>query len=329
MKYLFLLFLLLGNTVFAQKSIKRADLFIRDPFILADKKTQTYYLYSSARDTTMMPNGNNGIAVYKSKDLENWEGPSCVFEIPNDWWASPRHGAWAPEVHFYEGKYYLFATFTNPERLLPNDKGRKMPTRGTSILVSDKPDGVFKPVKKTAHTPADWMSLDGTLFIENGQPYLVYCHEWIQVDDGTFEMLKLSKNLENTEGVSKTLFKATDAAWVKSIHAKPYNADGFVTDGAWFYRTKTGKLLMLWSSFSSEGYTVGIAESSNGKIGGQWKQQKDVLYCQDGGHAMIFKAFDGRLLMTLHQPNSGKIRARIFEIDDLGQTLKIKNEISL
>jgi GH43 family beta-xylosidase len=314
--------------VFAQKTIKRADLFVRDPFILADAKTQTYYLYASAKDTTVMPNGNNGVVVYRSKDLENWDAPKPIFEIPNDIWASPQHGAWAPEAHFYKGQYYLFVTLSNPQKLLTNDKGRNMPTRGTTILVSETPDGNFKILKKTAHTPTDWMALDGTLFVENGQPYLVFCHEWIQVTDGTFELVKLSKDLSDTEGVPKTLFKATDAAWVKSINAKQYNSEGFVTDGAWFYRTKTGKLLMLWSSFCSAGYAVGIAESSNGKIGGKWTQQKDVLFAQNGGHPMLFKAFDGRLLMILHQPNSGAIRARIFEMTDLGHTLTIKKEVN-
>ncbi len=321
------LLLFFTKSIFAQNTTKRADLFVRDPFILTDTKTKTYYLYASAKDTTLMPNGNNGIVVYTSKDLNHWESPKPVFEIPNDSWASPRHGAWAPEVHFYKGKYYLFVTLSNPEKPLPNDKGRNMPMRGTTILVSDKPDGIFTPLKNEPHTPADWMSLDGTLFIENGQPYLVFCHEWVQIETGTFERIKLSKNLKNTEGVAKTIFKVTDANWVKSINAKPYNATGFVSDGAWFYRTKTGKLLMLWSSFSSCGYTVGIAESSNGKLTGAWKQQQDVLYCNNGGHAMLFKTFEGRLMMTLHQPNSGNIRARIFEMEDLGNTIKIKNEM--
>jgi GH43 family beta-xylosidase len=325
-KVLFML-LFLSKICLSQTTIKRADLFVRDPFILTDKRTKTYYLYASAKDTSIMPNGSNGVVVYTSKDLNNWKNPKPVFEIDNNSWASPRHGAWAPEVHFYKGKYYLFVTLSNPDKPLPNDKGRNMPMRGTAILVSDTPDGIFKPLKNEPHTPAYWMALDGTFFIENGQPYMVYCHEWVQIETGTFERVKLSKNLENREGVSKTMFKVTDAAWVKSITAKPYNATGFVSDGAWFYRTKTGKLLMLWSSFSSLGYTVGIVQSSNGKLTGQWIQQKEVLYCNNGGHAMLFKTFDGRLMMTLHQPNSGTIRARIFEIEDLGHTLKIKNEM--
>jgi Glycosyl hydrolases family 43 len=329
MKYLIGLFLLLNTSVFAQKTIQRADLFVRDPFIYADATTRTYYLFASVQDTTLMPHGNYGVMVYKSKDLNTWEAPKPVFEIPNDSWASPRHGAWASEVHFYKGKYYLFVTLTNDVQPLKQDEKGALPKRGTTILVSDKIDGTYQPLKNTPHTPADWVALDGTLFIENEQPYIVFCHEWMQIGDGTFESAQLSKDLKNTEGGVKTLFRATDAAWVRLLKVPKHNREGYVTDGAWFYRTKTGKLLMLWSSFSSAGYTVGIAESSNGRLSGKWTQQKEVLYAENGGHAMLFRAFDGRLLMTLHQPNSGNIRARIFEMEDVGRTIRIKNELPM
>ena len=41
---------------------------------------------------------------------------------------------------------------------------------------------------------------------------------------------------------------------------------------------------------------------------------------------MIFRTFDGCLCLTLHQPNfpGGAERARIFELEDLGHILRIK-----
>jgi hypothetical protein len=43
---------------------------------------------------------------------------------------------------------------------------------------------------------------------------------------------------------------------------------------------------------------------------------------------MLFNTFDGRLAMVIHQPNRRVERARFFEIEDLGHTLRIKEEIS-
>ena len=38
---------------------------------------------------------------------------------------------------------------------------------------------------------------------------------------------------------------------------------------------------------------------------------------------------DGRLVMPVRQPNQGKIRARLFELEDVGNTLRIKGEIPM
>ena len=73
---------------------------------------------------------------------------------------------------------------------------------------------------------------------------------------------------------------------------------------------------MLWSSFGDDGYAVGVAESSNGKLSGKWTQ-KTPLFEKDGGHSMIFKTLEGKMMLTLHHPNSGDIRARLFEIEEI------------
>ena len=82
---------------------------------------------------------------------------------------------------------------------------------------------------------------------------------------------------------------------------------------------------MIWWSFGKGGYTVGVAASTSGKLRGPWVQQAEPVYASDGGHGMIFKRFDGQLMMVLHQPNGrGLERARLFELEDTGETLKIK-----
>jgi len=42
---------------------------------------------------------------------------------------------------------------------------------------------------------------------------------------------------------------------------------------------------------------------------------------------MIFQGFDGRLVMPIHQPNSGPIRMRLFELEDLGDRIALKQEV--
>ena len=87
---------------------------------------------------------------------------------------------------------------------------------------------------------------------------------------------------------------------------------------------------MIWSSFMNGEYATGIAESVTGKVTGPWRQQKEPLFTKDSGHGMIFKTLDGRLCITFHGPNnpSGKERAHIYELEDVGNTIVLKGKIS-
>ncbi|HRQ51406.1 MAG TPA: hypothetical protein PLR74_12760, partial [Agriterribacter sp.] len=103
----------------------------------------------------------------------------------------------------------------------------------------------------------------------------------------------------------------------------------YVTDGCFLYRTKADKLLMIWSSFKNGKYTIGIASSTTGKVRGPWIQQPNLLFEEHGGHGMLFKTFEGKLMLTFHGPNSpaGKERMKIFEVEDTGNSLKLKKQL--
>ena len=64
--------------------------------------------------------------------------------------------------------------------------------------------------------------------------------------------------------------------------------------------TENGKLLLLWSSFRANGeYAIGRAISHSGNLCGPWHQQSNSLN-DDGGHAMLFRDFQGSLLLSYH-----------------------------
>jgi beta-xylosidase len=317
------IFLLSLRASFA--AIPSEDLRVRDPFILPDPGTGIYYLYRQiANGRGDSTEGERGVQVFTSSDLKRWEGPTTVFAQPADFWADAE--VWAPEVHMYQGKYYLFVTFT-ANRTLPGegatDAGPMRP-RGTQILVADSPLGPFRPFANRAHTPETWMSLDGTLWIEEGVPWMVFCREWHQVTDGTMELVRLAPDLSAPVGEPRTLFRATDGPWVLSMREAIGGKHGYVTDGPWIHRTRTGKLLMIWSSFGRERYAIGIAESKTGRIDGPWGQQPDLLVSADGGHGMIFRTFEGQLTLVFHQPNlRSEERMRFFALEDTGDTLRL------
>ncbi len=300
--------------------LKTADIRIRDPFIYADQQSKTYYMYAQAGNragSTFL-----GVEAYTSKDLVNWTAPRPGLTLLDD---GRIVDVWAPEMHRYQGRFYLFVTLTMSQTLSENKPVQKsdwppMHVRGTHVFQADSPLGPFQPCKPTSHTPPDWMALDGTLFVEKGKPFMVFCREWVQVIDGTMECVQLKDDLSDVVGKPQTLFKASSAPGaVKSADS------GKVTDGCFLYRSpKSKRLFMIWSTFipGSE-YCVVLTHSESGTIDGPWLGQR-IIYSQNGGHAMIFQSLDGQLLLALHQPNSGdQERLRLFQVLDHGDTLEI------
>ncbi|MDO3409799.1 glycoside hydrolase family 43 protein [Saccharibacillus sp. CPCC 101409] len=313
-----------------QRGHRLADIPLHDPFVLADKRTRTYYLYSGAAPRL---NGvdRHGVLVYKSADLDEWEGPYVVFAVPDGVWADPQHGAWAPEVHEHGGRFYLFVTLHNEGRPLEggpvNGYGRHW--RGTAVAVSDSPEGPFELLDADAPVvPFADMTLDGTLHIdEDGLPWMAYCHEWVQTIDGTVEAVRLTDDLSAAASEPIVLFRGSDAPWLEEGEA-PLPPEGkvreYVTDGCQLHRTSGGSLVMLWSSYEDGGYVQTIARSASGRLEGPW-EQLEPLVKEDSGHGMLFRTFDGQWKLILHRPfKLPESRGYLYDIEDTGETFRLK-----
>ena len=83
---------------------------------------------------------------------------------------------------------------------------------------------------------------------------------------------------------------------------------------------------MIWSNNGKSGYAIGIAASQSGTLAGPWVQQDDLLFEQNGGHGMIFRTFDGKLMLALHQPNNpkGQERLQLFALKDTGSSFTVR-----
>jgi beta-xylosidase len=294
---------------------------LHDPFIVADQASKTYYLFTR-NETAMTGDRRLGTMVYTSKDLKHWSKPRVVFALPEGTWA--KGGAWAPEVHGWKGKWYLFTTFHDEAAALPPQGNRKPYRRGTILAVADKVDGPYRVVRGGEPiAPKELMTLDGTLYTDPaGKPWLVYAHEWLQTTIGTIEAIPLEDDL-SAAGAPRVLFRADAAPWAKGQR----QADGdtvWVTDGPEFYRTRSGTLVMLWSSYGERGYVQGIARAKSGKLEGPW-EQLDPLVRRDSGHGMLFRAFDGRLMMMLHRPFTLAL-GKLYEMKDAGDRVEVVRE---
>ena len=287
---------------------------LSDPFILADTITSTYYM-----------TGTGGL-LWESNDLRKWTGPYTVTMIDTNSWMGPSPMIWAAELHYYKDRYYYFATFTNRSVNIDTVKGNVIERRACHVLVSDRPDGPYIPMKDSIYLPPDKPTLDGTLWVDkDGIPYMVYCYEWLQNWNGTIEKIELKPDLSGTIGGGQVLFRASDSPWSKDFDENGNIVPHRVTDGPWLFLTQTEKLGMLWTSWAFSDYTQGVAYSESGTLDGPWVQEKEPITPSNYGHGMLFHTFDGQLLMSVHshQKISGRtIRTpHLFEVDDTGDKI--------
>lgn len=291
---------------------------LSDPFILADKKTNTYYM-----------TGTGGM-LWKSNDLEKWTGPYKVVQTDSNSWMGPRPMIWAAELHYYENRYYYFATFTNRNIKIDSVKGNVIERRACHVLVSDKAEGPYLLMKDSVYLPGNRPTLDATLWIDKDKkPYMVYCWEWLQNWNGTVEKIELKKDFSGTAGEGKILFRAGDSPWSKEKDEQGNDKPNKVTDGPFLFKTQTGKLGMLWTSWIYDVYTQGVAYSASGTLDGPWIQEKEPITPPNYGHGMLFRTFKGKLLMALHSHKNANGRyiriPRLFEVDDSGDKIILGN----
>ena len=293
---------------------------LSDPFILADKKTATYYM-----------TGTGGL-LWKSKDLKKWTGPFHVTKPDPNSWMGKNPMIWAAELHPYQGKYFYFATFTNRNIKIDTVKGNVIDRRACHVLVSDNAAGPYVPMKDSIYLPANMPTLDANFWIEDSKPYMIYCHEWLQNWNGTVEKIELKKDLSGSIGKGKILFRASDSPWSREKDDKGNDIPNKVTDGPFVFRTQTGKLGMLWTSWIYDVYTQGVAYSSSGTLDGPWIQEQQPITPPNFGHGMLFRTFEGKLLMAVHSHKKVDGRTiripHLFEVDDSDDKIIVGRDLN-
>lgn len=310
------------STAFAQEREQRIkenipldSIRLSDPCILADKNTSMYYMTGT------------GGKLWKSKNLKSWSGPYTVAKTDSESWMGKNPMIWAAELHAYKGEYYYFATFTNRDVKIDTVKGNVIERRASHALVSNRPDGPYVPMKDPVYLPANKPTLDGTFWVDaDDKPYMIYCYEWLQNWDGTIESIELKSDLSGSVGDGKLLFRASESPWSREKE-DGVDKPNKVTDGPWLFRTQTGRLGMIWTSWIYNVYTQGVAYSQSRTLAGPWLQEKNPITPPNFGHGMLFQTLEGKWLMSVHshkEINGHYHRVpHLFEIDLSGDKLVV------
>ena len=211
--------------------------------------------------------------------------------------------------------------------------------RGTQIAASDTPAGPFVPIAAKASTPEGVSCIDGTFWVEDGRPYIIYSHDWPdnwveekQAYVGEIWAALLTDDLTAIDGEPWRLFASDESPISKATpHHITYQGRQtmrYGSDAPFLQTLSGGRLYMTWSPYLENNYVVLSLISESGKLAGPWKHSEKPLYDNNGGHAMFFADKRGRNIMCLHQPEKNMLeRARLYEMEEKGEGLAVVREI--
>ena len=251
-------------------------LYLADPFIF--EENGVFYAYGTyAKD---------GIAVYKSYNMKEWEGP-CGNAVgglalhKSDSWGE--YNFWAPEVYKSGDRYVM--TYSAEERVV--------------VAFSDSPAGPFRQETPYAPYATGKGSIDSHIFMDDdGQAYMYFVRFGFGKGN-EIRYVKLEKDLKTVCGPQKECINATRGTWevVEPEHR--------VSEGPFVLKHK-GLYYLSYSCnhFRSCDYAVGYAVSNSPS--GPWKRYEGnpILIRQGGhcgtGHHAFFKRSDGKLFIIYH-----------------------------
>lgn len=251
-----------------------------DPFLLC--YGGKYYLYCTKQtdENTVAfetsDSGIDGFEVYESIDLKNWENKGYCLKkgdgvIGEKWF-------WAPEVTYYNGKFYM--CYTAEEHM--------------AIAVADSPLGPFR------QTEQKWLregkSIDGHILLDDdGMAYLYY----VRLGGGNrIFVAKLSEDLLSITVEYDDCLIEAEAPW-ETIDCKVAEGPFVLKFGGLYY------LSYSCNHTRSEDYAVGYATSASPtgpfkKYDGNPILKKNDKLRGVGHHSFAYTADKKQLICAYH-----------------------------
>ena len=285
---------------------QQKNILLADPTIFYD--SGTYYLYGTTGGET--PLNGQGFMVYKSSDLQKWEGPAGsqngLALKKGD--AFGDKGFWAPQILKYNNKFYMI--YTANENI--------------AIASSNSPLGPFKnesqkPIIETGN------QIDPFIFIdEDGKKYLYH----VRLTKGNrIFVAEINDDLQSIKPETLTECISGTLPWENT-----QNTDWPVTEGPTVLK-HDGLYYLIYSAndFRNPDYAVGYATSKSPY--GPWEKSADSPIIsrknvkQNGiGHGDVFWDKNNKMHYVLHTHfNESTVSPRktgIISIDFDGKALK-------
>ncbi|MGA2034564.1 MAG: family 43 glycosylhydrolase [Thermoguttaceae bacterium] len=267
---------------------KLIDTPLRDPSICRGPEG-TYYLTGTS-EPFWGYNNENGIRIWKSKDLAKWEPLGTVWRYGSSPWhekyLKAKKPLWAPEIHYNKGTFWL--TYSMPGW---DGTGK---TSGSGLLKSTtgKPEGPYQDVQ-----PAERLGdeIDASLFED---------------DDGTMYFLwhsgKIARMKSDMSGFAepyhwlRTTATDPDPKHHSGLCAGIFGKGSFDHVGyeGMFLLKANGRYYLCCSEMFDGRYSCAVATSTN--IYGPYSARYEAI--PHGGHNTLFQGAKGKWWSTYFGP---------------------------
>lgn len=292
---------------------------LANPFVVYDAGKDLYYM-----------TGDGGF-LWRSGDLRLWEGPFDILRPSAASWVGENAVITSPEIHPYKGKYYYMATFARPDVMIDTVAGKPINRVSCEIFVSDSITGPYEQL--TAETPLlapEYMAVHPT-FCEDelNVGYLIYNYAAEQSGDATVQIIRLGKKLNVQIGEPYIMFRASQNPWSSATDEEGKNGFSPIMRAPFMFDTRGGELGILFDTTVDGLSAIGVAytEKDHG-LNGPWHIEQEPLLTGGVGGPMMFKDYDGTLVMAVHRDTVvGGVKKSIpqfMKMDSQFDKLKVK-----
>ncbi|RZL49556.1 MAG: arabinan endo-1,5-alpha-L-arabinosidase [Pedobacter sp.] len=268
MKNLLALFIFLCSSNAIAQDLAQ-NIKVHDPVII--KQDSTFYIFATGK----------GIAKWSSIDMINWTREKPVFENPPEWAIKDVLGfkdhIWAPDISFYNGKYYLFYSvsvfgknnsaigLTTNKTLNENDPNYKWIDQGKII--------------QSIPRETDWNAIDPNLIIDQkGNPYLAFGSFW-----GGLKLVKLTKDSLKVDG------SLNDITTIANRRAANVKTGANAIEAPFIYQKD--KYYYLFASIDycckAEKSTYKVIVGRADKVTGPYKDKEGKNLTEGGGSIVV------------------------------------------
>lgn len=197
----------------------RKDVSVHDPVMI--RQDSMFYIFCTG----------NGIGTWSSTDMKNWKREKAIFSSPPKWATDTIPGfrghIWAPDISYYDGKYYLFYSVSS--------FGKNSSAIGLATNVTlHQGDPKYKwtdhgRIIQSYPGKNNWNAIDPNLITtKDGKPYLAFGSFW----DG-IKLVELSKDRLSLTNNGKNITNI--ASRKKTVAENPIEAPFIYRKGAYYY----------------------------------------------------------------------------------------------